>query len=514
MKQLGLMGIVPVFGAGLSAATEANQDDAQSALTFAYQYGYPLAAYSRLFGQDSANGIKHWRELASADNHAVVRTNSDTLYSTVTYDLSHNDLSISLGELDDWYWLFSFYDPYGDNYANFGSAGKYEPGKYRLRHVNDSYGVFKSEKGDEFKGYVNSPTPHGGIVVRTAVYNRETDYPKVHAFQDTIRIDTLNRTFELGDIPALDASIFQYEKPSSKPISNATTVFALTAALAPWNLPLVHEDRARVNKTLLSAGIKDGKFIQPQGTNITNAQETASKAAAKVLATKPEYIQDLGNNWQQTGQLVTGNFSTLYDARQLIASKGYLQLTQDQALYPSYNQKSGDGTIVIGPDEAAVFTFSRVPFIKATGFWSLTAYENEYFIPNSLNRYVLNSGSNLTHPDGSLVREYGDQPFQIIVQSSDKNPGGNWTNNWLPGPRNGGAFAVNLRLYGAQPSMTDGGYVYPVVTIEKAIGSANSTTNSTSSPGTKQPPPPKSSAAALTASLYMIVACVAAHAVW
>lgn len=75
------------------------------------QYGYPLAAYGRFINQLPINNVTHTRELATASSRAVVRPNADTLYSTVPYDLTKNDLIISFGKLDNWYWLFSFYDP-------------------------------------------------------------------------------------------------------------------------------------------------------------------------------------------------------------------------------------------------------------------------------------------------------------------------------------------------------------------------------------------------------------------
>lgn len=285
-------------------------------------------------------------------------------------------------------------------------------------------------KDADFKGYVNSPTPHGSLLVRTAVYNRDTDYPTVHAFQDTIHVEPANRTFDMGEIPALDVSLFKDDKPALRDDSeNATTVMSLTAALAPWNLPLVHSDRARVANLLSDAGIRSGSFTQPKGTNMTLAQQTSDVSSLAIFVSNATFLEDLGNKWQQTGQPVTGNFSTHYAARQYIAAGGYLQLTQDQALYPSYYPVPHNATMHIAADEAAVFTFSRAPDIKKLGFWSLTAYgSDEYMIANSLGKYLLNSGSNITHADGTLVNKDGKKPFQIIVQAADKNPGGNWTN--------------------------------------------------------------------------------------
>ena len=47
-----------------------------------------------------------------------MRPNVDTLYSAMLYDVSQKDLVIVIPDIDDRYWLFSFYDMYAFNSAN------------------------------------------------------------------------------------------------------------------------------------------------------------------------------------------------------------------------------------------------------------------------------------------------------------------------------------------------------------------------------------------------------------
>lgn len=75
------------------------------------QYGYPLASYARFAKGRKVNNLYHSPALATAENKTVVRPNADTVYSGMVLDLSQQDLLIAFDSLDNWYWLFSFYDP-------------------------------------------------------------------------------------------------------------------------------------------------------------------------------------------------------------------------------------------------------------------------------------------------------------------------------------------------------------------------------------------------------------------
>jgi len=97
----------------------------------------------------------------------------------------------------------------------------------------------------------------------------------------------------------------------------------------------------------------------------------------------------------------------------------------------------------LGAAEAVVYTFSRKPPLVEGGFWSLTAYEDNYLIPNGRDVYALGDRSNLTYADGKHVYGFSgggdgqgdgerDGEFQILVQPADVMPPANWTRNWLP----------------------------------------------------------------------------------
>ena len=77
--------------------------------------------------------------------------------------------------------------------------------------------------------------------------------------------------------------------------------------------------------------------------------------------------------------------------------------------------------------------------IPVKAFWSLTMYDsNSFFVPNPLNRYLINNRSHLhTNSDGSI---------DIYVQH-DRPSSPAQVSNWLPAPATGLGFRLIWRLY-------------------------------------------------------------------
>jgi hypothetical protein len=89
------------------------------------------------------------------------------------------------------------------------------------------------------------------------------------------------------------------------------------------------------------------------------------------------------------------------------------------------------------------------------GFWSLTMYDDKYFlVPNPLNRFAVSQRNKFTtNPDGSV---------DLYLQR--ENPGGDREANWLPAPPS--KFIPMMRLYwpsDAAPSILDGTWKPPAL---------------------------------------------------
>lgn len=279
-----------------------------------------------------------------------------------------------------------------------------------------------------YQGYVNSPTPYGTFVGRLLVRDNGSDLQRVHQIQNqTALYEAVTRPRMLGPrTPPLSIDLLNHTLSDDVP----TRIMEMTARIAPYSPPRNLSDLSRVDHMLRTAGIKHGKYV-PTSSNLT-PQAQKAEAAVFAYAKKPENVLVLGNGWQSGRSSNQGDYDTDYKMRYMVAYTGYLALTADEALYPSYRDASrgGNRTLTLGADEAYILTYHSKPPLAERGFWSLTGYNAEqYLITNPLDRYAIGDRSPLTYPDGTPV--YGtddsDKPFQILVQPADLTPPNNWT---------------------------------------------------------------------------------------
>lgn len=493
-----LLAVLGVFAASASGQAPST---AQDATAFALAYGYPLLAFEKFarpqIQTSGVNQIRHARALSTAANTSVVTPNVDTLYSTAILDLSHTAVSVEPGKritqgqvsLDipsDQFVLFSFYDPFGDNFANAGT-GHPHSGKawvVRQKPANvSSYGIQVDEQGQAF---VNSPSVYTILLIRWLV--NATNLNLVHTLQDQLLVTNTSQVAE-KQYPWL-SSIQGVDKAKS-PAVNALN---LLAQYAPASNPTIASDADTVRQKLRAAGVLSGNTtsatLQP-GVDIDKANQTALAAAVSAVAHATESV---GNGWGTIQPNKTGNFGTDYSLRASIAASGYLMLTAPDAIYPTWRNTSdksnSSSNIVLSQGEALLYTFSAKPPLAQTGFWSLTLYDSDNFlVANERNVYGVGDRSNLTYADGTRVygnasQEAEGKEFQVLIQPANLAPLANWTANWLPGPAAGLGFHVVLRWYGAEGKLLNGGYEYPRVTRVKAITKqANRTVGQGSSGG-------------------------------
>ncbi|KAL3485513.1 hypothetical protein BJX62DRAFT_242869 [Aspergillus germanicus] len=459
------------------------------ATEFALIYGYPLLSYAKfalpILQSRGTNELSHMRQLSTADFQDVVRPNVDTLYSLAILDLSQRDLIIEVPEIPDRYWVFPFYDVYGNNYADIGSLSQSSSGKYRVRYSQDREPSVQlcgkafgrdDECDDGYQGFINAPTPYGTFVGRLAVEDSITDLDKVHALQDTMALYPIPRKLPQPHhsdrfIPPLTIEMLNSSLPSHIPLRT----MQMTARFTPFNPPCKMSDLRHVDDMLRHARIHHGHYKPPTGVNLTHLAQKASESV-RTHAALPANTVQLRNNWSELAPSAQGNYGRDYKMRYYVAQWGYLALVASEALYPSYHDPLSDGgtTLTLGADQAYTITFASKPPLVPGGFWSVTAYNAEqYLVPNSLNRYALGDRSNITYADGLPV--YGgssvseETSFQILVQPADLQPPRNWTSNWLPAPAGGGRMSITFRLYGPTQGLISGQWEYPQVRKHVAL---------------------------------------------
>ncbi|KAM0329604.1 hypothetical protein ACHAPQ_006763 [Fusarium lateritium] len=467
LKLFGLISSLAAF----SLAAPYPDDGSQSALSFAYMYGFPLYAFSNVAKHLLAKGIplKPNVIIASPEPNepgavGVVRPNADTIYSIMFIDLSSQDLRVTIPEIPgDRYWVFPVCTPYGDNLVNLGNLGASEPGDYLLKYNPNKYGLETENVPEGYVGVINFPMAYGLVNSRIVTDRSEEDVAIIAELQKGFRIKEVPRT-ERTIAPALDLTMFTQPEYSDRNQSYYEAVMNTAAALTPYNPPYVVSDRKKVASELQKAGFNGGKFCQPPQTNLTAAVESANTTST-LFAAKPGVRQDVGNDWYIVAEEYIGRFDSFYAMRYQIGLTAYLALVQSESAYPFYGKD-----LSVEEGQSILCTFTKPPKIRDGGFWSLTAYgPDQDLIENDLEKYMVGDRSNLTFPDGTPVEEGDERPFQVLLQAGDIVPSSNWTNNWLPINSGGGNISVTLRWYGAEAEMVDGTYVHPKMEFVDAI---------------------------------------------
>ncbi|KAG9195079.1 hypothetical protein G6011_00199 [Alternaria panax] len=180
--------------------------DAVNATAFALMYGYPLVLYVQTFEPTlravGANAIQHEGGLATEGLELLVHPNVDTLYSKAAIDLSHSDVVFSLLDIPtDRYHVVSFYDLYGNNFANLGSVINSPPGGYLITIAEDDGSDLSmldedTYEGSKYMGIIKFPTTHGSIMLRIVLKNNTIDIHEVKSIQSQIKMSTIERAGE------------------------------------------------------------------------------------------------------------------------------------------------------------------------------------------------------------------------------------------------------------------------------------------------------------------------------
>ena len=147
---------------------------------------------------------------------------------------------------------------------------------------------------------------------------------------------------------------------------------------------------------------------------------------------------------------ITGNYGNDYLTRSIVDFTGIWANSPRETVY-------FDGT---GFDGSQTYTQTypkdASPAYKARHDWSVTAVDrtNNRVVPNPLNRYLLNSQSDLqANADGSVTLVF-----------APKLPDGTPQSNWLPTPQ-GREYNLTYRFYGPARDVVQGRYYPPLLSI-------------------------------------------------
>ena len=425
--------------------------------TQAYQYGVPLLDTERIFksstsvtvcnhvtGHGPVNHFCSIRNLANANQRTVNAPNNDTLYSLAWLDLSNQPQVLHAPLIKNRFWEFELLDPWTNDFFNITSAHL----RMGAGDFNVTGGGNWAVVGPGFKGRlphgvirVNSRYDRVWIVGRTYVRG-PNDLGNLHRIQDQYTITPLSK-FGTAYKPPRRSRIITKSTDATIPGTQAgedplTFYTALGKEMLRFPPPTADQPLLRQLRTLgIGPGLSPAKARLSADT-LRGLRDAVTQGPTKVLsAALALYLQGFAKH---NGYLVTdlGAWGTNYTLRAIGDRLGVGGQRASIATYP----------VALFDDTKAPLTGSKryvihIPKsslpIPVKAFWSLTMYDNNsFFVPNPLDRYLINNHSHLhRNPDGSI---------DIYIQH-DRPSSPEQVSNWLPAPAPGLGFRLVWRLY-------------------------------------------------------------------
>ena len=457
LTTITVLAVVP--GTGQAALSE---KEARDLGVEAYIYGYPLITMemtrrvvTNVAAPEGAHApmgqLANLREYPNASFKDVTAPNADTLYSSAFLDVTKEPYVLSLPDEAGRYYLMPMLSGWTDIFQ--------VPGKRTTGTKAQTYAI----TGPGWKGTLpagvkelKSPTGMVWILGRTYCTGTPEDYKAVHALQDQYKLVPLSAYGKPYMPPAgkVDPSI-DTKTPVRDQVNrmSAGEYFALLAALMKENPP-AKADAPMVAK-MKRLGLEPGKPFDAAKLDPAVAKgldDVPKLGFEKIMAHFKKAGTDK-SGWIFTTK--TGLYGTDYLQRALVTAIGLGANRPQDAVYPT-SEVGADGKPYDGAMKY-VMRFPKGQLPPATGFWSLTMYNAEYFfVDNPLNRYTLSSRNKLkANPDGST---------DLYIQKD--SPGPDRESNWLPAPP--GRFILMLRLYWPKekdPSILDATWTPPAVKL-------------------------------------------------
>jgi hypothetical protein len=423
----------------------------------AYVFGYPLVTMEMtrrvvtnvpaVQGTRGPMGhIIKLRQYPDSSFRDVTAPNADTLYTTSFFDVGREPMVLSLPDMKGRYALFPLLDGWTTVFQ--------VPGKRTTGTGPQVYAI----TGPGWSGTLppgvteyKSRTNIVWLLGRIYCTGTPEDYREVHALQDQVSLVPLSAygrpyTPPPGTVdPSIDMRTAVREQVNRM---SAVEYFTLLAQLMKRNPPNPG-DAAHVAR-FARIGLVPGQDFDASKLRADFASRIPAVSFDRIMIQFRinAAIKDI-NGWAFTTK--TGIYGTDYLMRALITAIGLGANRPQDAIYPT-STKDADGSEYNGANRY-VLRFPPGQLPPASGFWSLTMYDADYFfVANPINRYSISARQDLKrNPDGSV---------DLHIQHA--SPGADRESNWLPAPA--GKFVLMMRLYWpseTDPSILDGSWVIP-----------------------------------------------------
>ncbi len=422
----------------------------------AYAYGFPLVMMdvtravttaTPTAGQYAApiNQFARMRTYVDPDFKNVVRISRSSLWSFGFVDLKEQPIVFTQPDTKGRYVVTQLLNMWTDDFASIGSR---TTGTGAGNFLIAGPGWAGTAPAD-VKATFRSPTRFAWVLTQMACGSPD-EYAAINALQDGLALTPLSAWGKDYKPPAtlpVDATVDLTATPYDQlRLMTGRAFFQRLASLLTDNPP--YEADKPMLATLRKIGIEPGKAFDPAEVDpvILKGLDRVPNDIWGKLTVGP-YSAPTVNGWQNPLNL--GRYGTDYETRALIAWLGLGALTSDDAVYPSAFV-DGNGQVLDGAARYVVHFDKDQIFPSHSGVWSISAYRENFYVRNAIERYGLLSSMPLKYnPDGSL---------DVFIQNS--SPGPEKESNWLPCPPSL-PFNVTVRVYQPKPSLLDGTYKLP-----------------------------------------------------
>jgi len=442
----------------LAAAPAAASADYATGLRLgaeAYQYGFPITEMNRIYttstsvnvpdgnGHGPVNRFSHTRKFADASERMVNAPNNDTPYSVAWLDLRRGPVVLHAPAIRNRFWEFELLDPWTNDFYNISSVSKaMGPGQIRATGGGDWAVVGPRFHGRLPRGVKRVRSPYDRVWVLGRTHARsEADLRNVRRIQDAYSITPLSRFGTRYRPPAPrhpDRTLYEALPAGTGPGVDPLSFYSvLDRQMALFPPPA--RDRPLLAR-LRAIGVGPGLDVTRSGLDaetLRGMRDAVTQGPGKLTSA---FLQRyLAGFDRHHGYFVSdlGNWGTDYALRAILAKIGIGGQRATIATYPV--AVMDDTKALLNGSKRYVLRLPRSSLpIPVKAFWSLTLYDgSSYFVPNSLNRYLVNQRSGLHRAaDGSIT---------IYVQH-DRPSSAAQVDNWLPAPASG-PFRLIWRLY-------------------------------------------------------------------
>ena len=425
--------------------------------TKAYQYGVPLLDTARIFKSSTSvtvcdhvtthgpvNQFCSSRNLTSAEQRTVNAPNNDTPYSIAWLDLSKQPQVLHAPPIRNRFWEFELVDPWTNNFFNMTSAHlKMGAGDFNVTRGGNWAVVGPKFKGKLPRGVtrVNSRYDRVWVIGRTYLRGPK-DLGNVRRIQDKYSITPLAKVgtrYKPQRPKKIIKKSTEATIPGTRPDEDPLGFYAALGK-EMLKFPAPAADRpllARLRAVGVGPGLRPAR-AQLSADTLRGLRDAVKQGPNKVLSDAMElYFQRFARH---NGYLVTdlGAWGTNYTLRAIGDRLGIGGQRASIAAYPFTPFDHTKAPLTGSKRYVLHIPKSSLP-IPVKAFWSLTMYDTDsFFVPNPLNRYLINNRSRLhKNPDGSI---------DIYVQH-DKPSNAAQVRNWLPAPPPGLGFRLIWRLF-------------------------------------------------------------------